>query len=237
MAQFYKSICVIFLIFFVSMTHAQDDPGFSGRAGLGFLATSGNSDTQSLNGNLDMWLNFDSWRHAVNAQAIKSKTSGTTTSEAIGWSWQSDYTINETDYIFGITAIDKDEFSTYDQQTRIAFGYGRRVIDLERHVLNAEVGFGSRQADLRNKTSQDGAILRWSGDYRWIISDVSEFNQTLSIEGGADNVFLESSSALSTNVRENLALVTSFAIKSNSDVLPGSKKTDTFTAISLEYTF
>jgi putative salt-induced outer membrane protein len=182
-------------------------------------------------------LNFDSWRHAVNAQAIKSKTSGTTTSEAIGWSWQSDYTINETDYIFGITAIDKDEFSTYDQQTRIAFGYGRRVIDLERHVLNAEVGFGSRQADLRNKTSQDGAILRWSGDYRWIISDVSEFNQTLSVEGGADNVFLESSSALSTNVRENLALVTSFAIKSNSDVLPGSKKTDTFTAISLEYTF
>ena len=141
------------------MTHAQDDPGFSGRAGLGFLATSGNSDTQSLNGNLDMWLNFDSWRHAVNAQAIKSKTSGTTTSEAIGWSWQSDYTINETDYIFGITAIDKDEFSTYDQQTRIALGYGRRVIDRERHVLNAEVGFGSRKADLRNKTSQDLSLI------------------------------------------------------------------------------
>ena len=237
MAQFCKSFCVVFLILAVSITHAQDEEGFSGRAGLGFLATSGNSDTQSLNGNLDMWLNFDSWRHALNAQAIKSKTSGATTSDAIGWSWQSDYTINATDYIFGIITIDQDKFSTYDQQVREAVGYGRRVIDHERHILNAEIGVGARQADLRNNTSQDGAILRWSGDYRWIISESSEFNQILSIESGSDNVFLESSSALSTNIRENLALVTSFTIKSNSDVLPGSKKTDTFTAISLEYTF
>ena len=59
----------------------------------------------------------------------------------------------------------------------------------------------------------------------------------LSIEGGSDNFFLESSSAVNTNVRENLALVTSFTVKSNSDVLPGFKKTDTFIAISLEYTF
>ena len=237
MAQFCKSICVVFLILTVPITHAQDAEGFSGRAGLGFLSTSGNSDTQSLNGNFDMWLNFDSWRHDLNAQAIKSKTSGTTTSDAIGWFWQSDYTINATDYLFGIITRDKDKFSSYDQQTRAVIGYGRRVIDRERHILNAEVGLGPRQADLKNKTSQNGAILRWSGDYRWIISEVSEFNQMLSIEGGSDNFFLESSSAVNTNVRENLALVTSFTVKSNSDVLPGFKKTDTFIAISLEYTF
>ena len=63
------------------------------------------------------------------------------------------------------------------------------------------------------------------------------FNQILTVEGGPENVFLESSSSFSTYVRENLALVTSFSLKSNTDVLPGSKKTDTFTAISLEYTF
>ena len=237
MTQFYKSICVIFLILVVPVTYAQDEEGFSGRAGFGFLSTEGNSDTQSLNGHFDMWLNFDIWRHTLNAQAIRSRTSGTTTAKAIGVSWQSNYALNETDYVYGVVDMDEDKFSTYDRQIREAIGYGRRFIDSERHVLNVEVGAGSRQADLRNQTSRNEGILRWSGDYRWVISDRSEFNQILTVEGGADNIFIESSSALSTYVRENLALVTSFSIKSNSDVLPGSKKTDTFTAISLEYTF
>tara|TARA_Y100000590_G_C15498648_1_gene930667 strand:- start:159 stop:872 length:714 start_codon:yes stop_codon:yes gene_type:complete len=235
--KIHKFICFILLVASVPVTYAQDEEGFSGRAGLGFLSTGGNSDTQNLNGHVDMWLNFDTWRHALNAQAIRSTTSGATTADNIGISWQSDYAINETDYVYGIVAMDEDRFSSYDQQVREAIGYGRRFIDSENHVLNVEVGIGSRQAELRNKTSQDEAILRWSGDYRWIISNRSEFNQLLAVEGGSNNIFLESSSSISTNVRENLALVTSFTLKSNSDVLPGSQNTDTFTAISLEYTF
>ena len=237
LTQFYKSICVVFLILVVPVTYAQDEEGFSGRAGLGFLSTGGNSDTQSLNGHIDMWLNFGIWRHALNAQTIKSTTSGSTTADSLGISWQSNYAINETDYVYAVVDMDEDKFSTYDRQVREAIGYGRRYLDSETHVLNVEVGAGSRQADLRNQTSRNEGILRWSGDYRWVISDRSEFNQVLTVEGGTENIFIESSSALSTYVRENLALVTSFSIKSNTDVLPGSKKTDTFTAISLEYTF
>ena len=237
LTQFYKSICVVFLILVVPVTYAQDEEGFSGRAGLGFLSTGGNSDTQSLNGHIDMWLNFGIWRHALNAQAIRSTTSGSTTADSLGISWQSNYAINETDYVYAVVDMDEDKFSTYDRQVREAIGYGRRYLDSETHVLNVEVGAGSRQADLRNQTSRNEGILRWSGDYRWVISGRSEFNQVLTVEGGTENIFLESSSALSTYVRENLALVTSFSIKSNTDVLPGSKKTDTFTAISLEYTF
>lgn len=237
MTQFYKSVCAVFLILVVPVTYAQDEEGFSGRAGLGFLSTGGNSETQSLNGHFDMWLNFDTWRHALNAQAIRSTSSGSTTVDSLGISWQSNYSINETDYVYGVVDIDEDKFSTYDRQVRQAIGYGRRYLDSETHVLNIELGAGSRQADLRNQTSRNEGILRWSGDYRWVMSDRSEFNQILTVEGGPENIFLESSSAFSTYVRENLALVTSFSIKSNTDVLPGSKKTDTFTAISLEYTF
>lgn len=237
MTKFYKSACAVFLILAVPVTHAQDEEGFSGRAGLGFLSTGGNSETQSLNGHFDAWLNFDTWRHALNAQAIRSTTSGSTTADSLGASWQSNYAINETDYVYGVVDMDEDKFSTYDRQVRQAIGYGRRYLDSETHVLNIELGAGSRQADLRNNTTRNEGILRWSGDYRWVLSDRSEFNQILTVEGGTENIFLESSSSFSTYVRENLALVTSFSLKSNTDELPGSKKTDTFTAISLEYTF
>ena len=106
MTKFYKSACAVFLILAVPVTHAQDEEGFSGRAGLGFLSTGGNSETQSLNGHFDAWLNFDTWRHALNAQAIRSTTSGSTTADSLGASWQSNYAINETDYVYGVVDMD-----------------------------------------------------------------------------------------------------------------------------------
>jgi len=216
---------------------AQDEEGFSGRAALGYLATSGNSESDSLNANGGLWWNYAPWSHSLLARAIQSNTSGISTAKAYGLAWKSDYALNETDYVFGLIAWDKDKFSAYDQQIREVVGYGRRFIARERHILNGEAGFGARQADLRNGTSQDDGILHLGGDYRWIISDTSEFTQTLSIDSSSDNTFLEATSALSANVRDSLALVISYTIKNNSDVLPGTEKTDTFTAISLEYAF
>jgi len=213
---------------------AQDEEGFSGRIGLGYLATSGNSETKSLNANFDLWWNYGSWSHSLSGLVIKSSTSNVTTAEAHSLAGQSNYAVNETDYIFGLIAMDKDEFSTYEQQIRETIGYGRRFIEGEKHILNGEASIGARQADLRDGMSQDEGILRLSGDYRWIISETSEFTQTLAIERGSNNTHLEAASALSANVRENLALVISYTIKNNSDVLPGTEKTDTFTAISLE---
>jgi putative salt-induced outer membrane protein len=57
------------------------------------------------------------------------------------------------------------------------------------------------------------------------------------IESGADNRYTESVTSLSTDVWGDIALVLSYTIKSNSDVPVGTEKTDTFTAISLEYSF
>lgn len=225
------------LSLFATAGFAQDEEGFSGRIALGYLATSGNSESESLNANFNLWWNYDPWSHSLAGRAINSSTSNVTTAEAYGLTWQSRYAVNETDYIYGLAAWDRDEFSTYDQQLREAIGYGRRFIERERHTLNGEAGIGARQADLRNGVEQNEAIIRLSGDYRWIISDTSEFTQTLALEGGSDNTYLEATSALSANIRESLALVISLTIKNNSDVLPGTEKTDTFTAISLEYAF
>ena len=233
-----KGLSVLAVLTFVATSSfAQDEEGFSGRAGLGYLATTGNSETDSLNVNFAMGWNDAPWHHRLTGLAVRSSTSNVTTAEAYSLAWKSNYDINETDYVYGLIAWDKDEFSAYDQQIRESVGYGRRFIDTERHILSGEAGIGARQADLRNGTSQDEAIIRLGGDYRWIISETSEFRQTLAIESGSDNTYLEATSSLSANVRDNLALVIAYTIKNNSDVLPGTEKTDTFTAISLEYTF
>ena len=217
--------------------YTQDEDGFSGRVALGYLATSGNSASENLNANFDLWWNYDPLAHSFSGQAINASTSGVTTAEAYGLAWQSDYTISETGYVFGLIALDRDGFSAYGQQARVSLGYGRRLIDRETHIFNAEAGLGARQAELRDGAPEDESILHLAGDYRWIIGETSQFTQTLMTDSGSNNTYVEAESSLSASIRENFALVVSYTIQHNSDVLPGTQNTDQFTAISLEYTF
>ena len=225
------------LVLFTSAGFAQDEEGFSGRAGLGYLATSGNSDNRSINVDFDLWWNYDPWGHSLRGGAIKSSSSGTNTAEANDLAWQSKYNLNDADYLFGLLSYNANEFGTYDRQTRETVGYGRRFLNTEKHILSAEIGVGARQSDLRDGTSQDNTIGYLGANYRWVISESSEFTQSLGIESGSDNTYIEATSRLSAKVRENLALSIGYTIKNNSDVLPGTEKTDTFTTISLDYAF
>jgi putative salt-induced outer membrane protein len=225
------------LTFFATAGFAQDEEGFSGRAGLGYLSTTGNTETESLNINFEMGWNYAPWHHRFAGLAVQSSTSDVRTAEAYALNWQSDYDINEFSYWYGIAAWNKDEFSPYEQQSRVAGGYGRHFIQTERHDLSGEIGAGYRQSDLRDGTSANKSILRLSGEYTWTISETSRFNQTLAIESGSDNTYTESISGLGVDINDDLALVVSYTLRNNSDVLPGTEKTDTFTSITIEYSF
>jgi putative salt-induced outer membrane protein len=216
---------------------AQQPTGLSGKVAFGYLATSGNSDNNNMNLAFAGAYDAAPWHHSLNGLAVKASSNSVDTAEAYALAWKSRYNITDTNYVFGLAAWDKDKFSGYDQQIREVVGVGRRFIDRERHVLNAEVGLGARQADLRDGTSQDDSILRLAADYHWAISETAEFIQLFAIEQGSDNTYMESVSSLSADILKNTALVLSYKIKNNSDVPFGTEKRDTFTAISLEYSF
>ncbi len=74
-------------------------------------------------------------------------------------------------------------------------------------------------------------------NYKWTFSETANFTQDFVIEYGENNTYMESVSAVSTSIVGALALVVSYTIKNNSDVLPGTVESDTYTALSLEYAF
>ena len=74
-------------------------------------------------------------------------------------------------------------------------------------------------------------------DYKWQFSETAAFEQTFVLEAGEDNTFLESKSSVSATLVGALSLVASYTVRNNSDVPAGTEKTDTQTAISLEYGF
>lgn len=216
---------------------AADESPWSGKAALGYLATTGNSDNSSLNAAFEITRETDKWKHLLFAAAVNASEGNQSTAEAYRSGWKGEYTFSEHNFMFGRIEWNKDKFSGYDQQVSETFGYGRRLLDSEAHLLTAEIGLGARQATLRDGSSQDEKIGRAALNYKWTLNSTAELLQNLSVEAGPDNTYFESFSAVKTTLVGSLALVASYTVKNNSDVPLGTAKTDTFTALSLEYRF
>lgn len=215
---------------------AAPDP-FSGEAAFGYLATSGNTDSTNVNAAIGLlWARGD-WSHEVDWSAVAATSANETTAEAYSTKYESRRAVGDRGYVF--TSLDwrENRFSAFDRQLSESIGYGRRFIDRERHVLNAEVGSGARQAKLVDGSEENEAILRFATDYSLIFSEMTGFSHDLIVESGSSNTSIESIAALRARLVGNLALVFSYRIKRNSDVPADIEDTDTFTSVALEYAF
>jgi putative salt-induced outer membrane protein len=237
-----RAFCGLLLCLFSAAALAQPAPPpldpFKGSAALGYLSTSGNTDSTSGNASFKAtWDLTGPWKHDWNALAVTARTSGVTTAEAYSAGYKGQRDISETTYLFASGDWRQDRFSGYDKQATETMGYGRRLVDTARHTLALEGGAGAKQSDLIDGTELDEVIVRAGFDYLLRINESSEFNQKIVIEQGEDNRYSESTSALKARIVGNLAIVVSYVIKNNSDVPVGIEGTDRFTAVSLEYGF
>jgi putative salt-induced outer membrane protein len=210
---------------------------WAGKATLGYLATSGNTENSTLNTGVEVGYKVGKWEHIANASAINATESKTTTTEAYELGWKSELNLSDHDFLFGRVQWRKDRFGGYDTQMSETVGYGRRLIKTDKHLLNVEVGVGARQSELQNGLKEDETIFRGGAYYTWKVSETAEFRQSLTTEAGSENTYLESKSALSAKVWGDIALVASYTVKHNTDVPALTDKTDTYTALSLEYAF
>ena len=227
---------MIVAIAFPTMADEAEGP-WSGKATLGYLATSGNTENSNLNAAFEVAYAANKWLHEFRAAAISASESDSTTAEAYDLGWRSERNFTEINFLFGRLDWRSDRFSTYEKQFSQTVGYGRRVISGDTHNLSIEVGAGVRQSDLADGSSESELIFRAGANYVWTLSDTSKFKQDLNIEAGEANTFLESVTAISASLVGNLSLVASYTVRHNTDVLPATEKTDTFSALSLEYLF
>lgn len=238
--KLHNLIAILCIFAAVTVNAAEEEAPASpwaGKATLGYLATSGNTENSSLNSAFEISYTTGDWQHLFDASAINSTEDNATTAEAYAAGWKSERQLSEVNFLFGRLNWRKDRFSGYDTQFSQTVGYGRRIIDSEKHSLNGEIGAGARQSDLTDGTNENETILTGALRYTWAISETAEFRQDLLVEAGSQNTYIESVTALSARLIGKLALVASYRIQNNSEVPAGTEKTDTFTALSFEYAF
>jgi putative salt-induced outer membrane protein len=218
----------------------QEEPAegpWSGSLGIGFLNVSGNAESRSSNLEAKLGYDGEKWHHDMLGRALGQSQNDVSTAEAYKLSYTPKYDFTERTYAFGLLDWNKDLFAAFREQAFQIVGLGRRFIDTEKHKLNGELGVGATQREDQLGARDRQFVGRVSGDYEWNISENAQFTQTLAVNISSSNTFLESVTGLRTSIAGPLGLVVSYTVRNNSDVLPGTKKTDTWTAINLDYAF
>jgi len=213
------------------------EEGLKGEVELGWVATSGNTETQSFNGKAKAIHERDQWRNTFRLEALNSQDEDETTSERYFASAKTDYRYTEYDYWFGNLRYENDRFSGYDYTASETAGYGRRVMERPALTLDLEAGLGGRHRKPEGASRDDEAIVIAAGALVWEISENAGFSQDARIEHGSDNTYTESVSALTTRINSRFSMKAAVTLKHNSDVPEGNDKTDTMTAVTLVYDF
>ena len=232
-----RKAAVAMVVLFPLVLAAQETEG---EAELGYLASSGNSETTSLNAKAKTAFDFADWRHKASASAISASDSDETTQERYTAGFQSEYKFSEHHYLFANVNWEKDRFSGIEYRYSETAGYGRRLVRTDPIKLDAEIGAGARQAKLQSDTTSEAeyqrdAIVRGTVQFLWQINEGSRIEQGVVVESGEENTYAESVSSLRVDLQADLFIKASYTIKHNSEVAEDRDETDRYTAVTLGY--
>lgn len=234
----------VYILFFPSMAVVAEEQSkekekekYSGNVELGYVNTTGNTETQTINAKAKVEANYSKWRQTLKLEALNNSDEDTTTAERYFASLKTDYRFSQRDYAFGLINYDNDRFSGYNYRTSISLGYGRRVIDDSTLWLDLEGGPGARFSELDSGENQDEFIVRLAGDLGWKIGETSQFEQELSSDIGEDATITRSVTSLSAQIVGSLAMKLAYTLRHTSEVPADIEKTDTETSVTLVYKF
>ena len=200
----------------------------------GLVATSGNSDTLNVNGKFALHGEDETWLHDYYALALRNETDDQATANRYEFGGRTGYKFSERAYVFGALRYENDDFSPYENQTVASVGIGWFAIKDDATTWLFEAGPGYRWADLAvTGEEQNDAVLRGLMDFKHAFTPTTTFFDTLVVEAGSDNTFLQNDIGVQVAMSNTLALKAAYQVRHNTDVVDGVDKTDTLVLVNL----
>lgn len=209
---------------------------WTARGELGASFASGNSENEAANAAVEVRNTREKWAHSL-ALAGNYGSDGTLTTaqrwEARG---QSDYKFTDRVYWFGAGRYEDDRFSAFAYQASVATGLGYKFFDTEQTKFWVQGGPGYRFAE-RNDTGEsvDEVILRGDLGVEHRLTETTRIVDRFLVESGSENTYLQNDLGLEVTIKGSLALRLGYQVRHNTDVLPGTEKTDTLLTVGLIY--
>jgi len=205
-----------------------------GKGQAGFLESKGNSNAESINGDVDLSRFDGAWKNDIYVAALYGKNNGIVSAERYEAHQQ-------TNYNFAVSGS-------------AAAGLGYKFIDGKDTTLSAQIGAGFRQ--IRPEiltTAPDGEVtsrtpldLTRSGigtaevDFMHKFSSSTILTEKYYMEAGAGNTMLQNNLQLAVKMTTKLALTIGYQVIDNTNPppsMPRLKKVDQLTTVNLQFSF
>ena len=222
-----------------------------GKGQLGFLDSQGNSDSKSLNGNIDM-LRYDGpWKNEFYVGGLYGKNSGIVSAERWETHGQSNYTISGDLFGFGGLRYEHDLFDGFQYQASVTSGLGYKLLNSDDTKLTVQVGAGYRRlrpetivkddsGEVISRTPLDAtgnAIGTVGVDFSHSFTKTTILTNKFLMEAGSDNTLLHNELALTVKMSDKLALSVGYTVSDNTKPPAPLKKLDTLTSVNLVFGF
>lgn len=229
----------------VSVPEEAEKP-FSLDGEIGFVATTGNTDSTSFKGRLNAHQELESWSndyilegfYKQDEKEIDDEMVSQTTAQKIFASGQGNYKLeNPAHRVFAFGSYEDDRFSGFEYQATVAGGWAHQLWKNDVSAFSYSIGPGYSFAERESGESANGTIVRGAVDYKWKISDTANFRQLFSTEVGSDNTKSKSETSLSAQINGSLAMKLAVILNHNTDVADDVEELDTQTSVTLVYSF
>lgn len=213
--------------------------GWSGAGELGLVISSGNADASTVNAKLGLKKEDASWLYEGSILALRAEGGDEVTAERWEVAAKAGLKLNDSSFMYASYRHEDDNFAPFERQTTMAVGYGRQVIKSEATQLSFEAGPGYKWVDPESSqfNSQGELVLRGNMDFKHAFNASTSLYDTLLVESGSDNSFVQNDIGVQVMMSERLALKSGLLVRHNTDVVAPTRKTDTLTTINLAYGF
>ena len=220
---------------------AEPEPWWSGSAGLSFLATGGNTDTQTLGVELSAERRPAPWGLSVEARFDRAEEDDVRTAERYLLGFRGTRAIcDRWDFFAGLKG-EQDEFAGLDQRLLVEIGGAFKAISKPKHTLVGEIGLTwtdeNRIAPAEDEDSI-GALLGFTDT--WKLSETSILEERLIFYPNfddSDDWRIDYQIGLTAALTDRLAVKLGYELRYRNQPILGAEKDDSTTKVSLVASF
>lgn len=236
-------------------TEKEKEPtGWKSSGELGFVSSSGNTESDSLNVRLGTKFEDEDWKHDFHLAGFRQRgevevqtdpndpnsterrTERTANRYELGGSTARK--LDERNSIYTSLRYEHDDFAAYDYQATLSVGWGHQLIKTDATDLRFEAGPGiKRTRDAVTRETNSALIGRGKGNLETKLTDNTSLVDELLVEAGGGNTYVQNDFGVKVAMNSHLAIKAGLQHRHNTEVPPERKKTDTLTTVNLVYDF
>lgn len=222
-----------------TLATSTPNPWQGSNIGAGAIINTGDNPSQKGSTTLNLKYASAPWTFStkIDQQYEHSSDNGLSTDQ-YNIATQANYLFGDNSFFYNGFTYNYDRFNGNDYLWNYSLGYGYTVYHNQNMIVDAQIGPGYQQLKVQGAEDPNRTLsINTQIDLNWQINDKTTFTETITPTYTSDLTTINTVTALTTQLRDNLGLQAQFNTTYFSNSTEGSHRLSTSTVFNVLYTF